>query len=138
MRKMVIIVHGRRGPVELRGLWTLVGGIVDDTKLSGNAESKSAGSLPADLHLSEAESFQHARKRILGVLFRSFQYPILQGSVVQLTFGFDAHFAFQIRIGGREKARVSRIDSRLGIVNARAENFRCRNPQRNRDRKSTR
>ena len=60
-----------------------------------------------DLHLIEAKSFQHARKRIVGVLFRGLQHSILQSGLPQLTFRFFSHFAFQVRIRRREKT-VSR------------------------------
>ena len=76
-----------------------------------------------NFYLRKSEAFQHAGQRAAGILVGGFEDAVLQRGLLQLTFGFDADFAFEIRIRGREQAGVAGIDAGAGVVDQGAENF---------------
>ena len=83
------------------------------------------------LHVGEAERAQQRRKGGPSVIVGGFQNVVLQRSLLKFTFGFLADLTFEIGVRRREETRVSGIDTRFGIVDAREQNLRFRKAQGN-------
>ena len=82
-------------------------------------------------HLGEAQALKKALHRTACVSICLCQNSILQCRLLELSLALLPYFGFKVRVSRREKARVTRIDASLAVVETRAEEFCGWQPKRN-------